>query len=102
MKISVLGLAVMVTGLSFVFSCKKTDPPQAEVVITTLSASHAGGDSSLTITGTGFSAIAGEDIVEVNGRTAVVNSATVTSLVITIPKKAGDGEVSVTVKQKTG
>jgi len=55
----------------------------------------------VTITGTGFSATPAENIVKVNGVAAAVKSATAVQLVVTIPKDATTGPVTVEVKDKT-
>ncbi len=53
--------------------------------------------TTVTISGTGFSATANQNTVKFNGTTATVTSATITQLVITVPTGATTGPISVTV-----
>lgn len=52
--------------------------------------------AQVTIYGTGFSTVAGENAVSFNGTAAAVNSATATRLVATVPAGATTGPVSLT------
>ncbi len=54
--------------------------------------------TSVTITGTGFNDTLSLDTVWINGKQAVVTSATATQLVVTVPTGAGTGVVAVNVK----
>lgn len=53
--------------------------------------------TSITVTGTGFSSIAAENLVTINGVPATVTSATETSLVLMAPPTVSTGDVKVTV-----
>ncbi len=53
--------------------------------------------TTVTISGTGFSATANQNTVKFNGTTATVTSATITQLVVTVPTGATTGPISVTV-----
>jgi len=55
----------------------------------------------VTIAGTGFSDQPVADTVYFNGKQAVVNSATATQLVVTVPPQAGTGTVSIALKSGT-
>ena len=57
--------------------------------------------TKLTISGSGFSSTASLDSVFINGKQAVVTSASDTQLVVTVPALAGTGTVSVRVKAST-
>ncbi len=53
------------------------------------------------ISGSNFSATAADNDVKFNGKTAKVTAATAASLTVEVPKSAGNGVVTVTVKGKT-
>ncbi len=53
------------------------------------------------ITGTEFSAVALENVVKINGVTAVVNEATATALEITIPEAATKGKITITTGDRS-
>lgn len=53
--------------------------------------------TTVTISGTNFSATASEDIVKFNGVQAEVTSATTTALTVTVPAEATDGKITVTI-----
>lgn len=53
--------------------------------------------ATVTINGTKFSAVAGENTVTFNGTAATVSAATATSLSVTVPSGATTGKISVTV-----
>jgi uncharacterized protein (TIGR03437 family) len=57
--------------------------------------------TAVTITGTGFSASAADNTVELNGKTCSVTNATTTQLTITIPTEAASGKIKVTVKGRS-
>ena len=89
----------------FAFSCSKqnsskstisTAPPPALSIIQ-FSPQETEIDSAVTITGTGFSDIASNDIVTFNDTVAVVRSATTTQLVVVVPKGASTGKIGVKV-----
>src|SRR5213078_4804921 len=52
--------------------------------------------TTVTISGTGFSATASQDTVTLNGTTATISSATTTTLVVTVPSGATTGTIAVT------
>lgn len=53
--------------------------------------------TQVTISGTNFSLVPGENSVQFNGKTAEVDSATSTQLIATVPDGAGTGKITVTV-----
>ena len=57
--------------------------------------------TTVTISGTGFSATATLNAVSINGATATVIAASATSLAVTVPANATTGKVSVTVGSNT-
>lgn len=64
--------------------------------IFSLSSSSGAIGSSLTITGNGFSTTPSENVVKINGTTAIVTATSATSLTVTVPTGATTGRVSVT------
>jgi hypothetical protein len=56
---------------------------------------------AVTITGSGFSPVAGDNLVKFNGTTASVSAASATSLAVTVPTGATTGTISVTVSGAT-
>lgn len=78
-------------------SCgKKNNPAPTVITINSISPTSGSVDTIVTITGTNFSAITGNNIVKFNGVQAVVRSATTTTIKATVPSGAGTGPVSVT------
>lgn len=71
------------------------------LTIASISPTHGGAGTDLRITGTGFSTNAVNDTVRINGIVAFVSSASDTSLVVTIPVKAGSGAVTLNSGGKT-
>jgi len=79
-------------------SCKKNSPnKQASLSITSVSVSSGAYNTSVTINGTGFSTNLSADIVTFNSKAATVTAATTTTLMATVPKGAGTGNISVAV-----
>lgn len=101
----------LLSGLSVMLlfqACKDDDAPAPAPVpveenptVATVSPLSGSTGTPITITGTNFKATAAENAVTVNGVAAVVTSASPTQLVVTVPAKAGDGVVAVTVAGKT-
>jgi sugar lactone lactonase YvrE len=71
-----------------------------DVKITWMPHLGASGGSIFSIEGSGFSPIADENIVTINGVKAVVQSSTNTLLRVTIPMQAGSGPIIVSVGDK--
>jgi len=69
--------------------------------ITAISPTHGAAGTNIRITGTGFSTNAVNDSVKINGILAVVDSASDSALVVTIPVKAGSGTVTLTTLGKS-
>jgi serine/threonine protein kinase, bacterial len=97
-----LFMAAVATA-TIVPSCKKSspdapgNPPPIPVKITSFSPATAAMDSTLTITGSGFSKTASANTVSFYGKTGVVLAATDTTLTIKVPQGAQDGKISVKV-----
>jgi hypothetical protein len=75
-------------------------PPTTTVpppTISAISPQEGPGDTTVTITGTGFSATMALDSVFFNRKRAAITSATSTQLVVTVPALAGTGVVSIAV-----
>jgi len=69
--------------------------------ITSLSVNTGAYNTSVIITGTGFSSTIANDSVSFNGKAAIITAATLTQLTTTVPLGAGSGNVSVTVNNQT-
>ena len=103
---TVAACLLYVSALTFLMpACKKNSdapagappsaPAQPAVVISSISPLTGPYSTVVTITGSGFSANAVDNIVKFNDSTAVVQSASATQLVVAVPKRAGTGAVSV-------
>jgi sugar lactone lactonase YvrE len=102
---------LFVAGL-VLYSCSKssssgttttpTIPPAPPPVISTISPDSGVLGTTVTISGTGFSANATDNLVKFNDSNAVVTSATATQLTVKVPVSAGTGPVTVTVGGKKG
>jgi IPT/TIG domain/Viral BACON domain len=68
-----------------------------EVEITSSSHYRAKGGTSITIYGRGFSPVAAENMVTINGMNSVVQTATNTVLQVLVPQRAGTGRIIVAV-----
>jgi sugar lactone lactonase YvrE len=62
---------------------------------------HAPGGSSITIQGSGFATIPSQNTVKINGVLATVTAATTNALTVTVPPKAGSGNITVAVGSST-
>ncbi len=96
-------VALMSFSLQF---CKKSkiDPtpvPGITASITDFNPKTGIVGTIVTITGTNFSSTAANDIVKFNGVIAIVTSASVTQLVVTVPSAASNGKITVTVNSAT-
>jgi len=91
--------------LLFITSCRKdakpADSPTGPPVITGVSPLHGPKNALDTITGSGFSSNAAANAVTFNGKPATIVSANMGRLIVTVPERAGDGEVLVTVNGAT-
>lgn len=77
-----------------------TDGPQFKdqtLGITNITPDNGLAGTSITITGTGFSAVAAQNIVTINGVAATVTAATETSLTLTAPPTVSTGDLKVVV-----
>ena len=66
--------------------------------IGSVSSSTGAAGSSVTITGSGFSSIPGQDVVTFNGVAATVTYASGNRLVVIVPAGAGTGDISITTQ----
>lgn len=78
-----------------------TPPATNTVSITSITPTHGAGGTNITIVGSGFSTTAASNLVKINGKTATVVSAKTDSIVVTIPIKAGSGDITLTSGDKT-
>jgi len=87
---------VLLSGFIF-YSCGKKDitPPDTMVAITSMTPLTGTYGTVVTISGKNFSTIPADNVVKVNGVTAVLNTATATELRIVVPTGAGTGAVTV-------
>lgn len=85
--------------LSFVIAFLRCtdEPSKAPLTISSISPSEGTKNTTVEITGTGFSSQASQNAVTFNGKAAVVTSSTETKLIVQVPSKAGTGIVSVSV-----
>jgi sugar lactone lactonase YvrE len=85
-------------------ACKKgnssDDTPAGDPVVNSINPATGPYGTKVTIDGNHFAAAAGDNKVEFNGKAAVVTEAAVNKLVVTVPKGAGTGPVTVTVNGK--
>jgi len=102
----------IITGLAFLGSCNKRDgytaPPPAtpvqpvpDPVLTSFTPASAAKDSTILITGTGFSTTASDNKVLFNGVAGSVTAATATSLTVKVPAGAQDGKISISIGAHT-
>jgi hypothetical protein len=79
-------------------------PPAAVLAVSAIKPATGPYNTSVTITGSGFSSTLTDDSVFINGNVASVASANDTQLVVIVPKYAGTGDVAVKVAgaEKTG
>jgi sugar lactone lactonase YvrE len=92
---------VAIFCLIIVVSCSKDDAttPTLDKTVTIISILPTTGpkNTAVVLTGTGFSSNIAANLVTLNGKICTVNSATATTLNITIPPAAGTGKIKVTV-----
>jgi len=92
---ALLTLVIPIFLLSTIISCKKS-APATPLTVSSSTAAHGGGGGTVNIQGTGFAAIA-NDQVTINGVAATVTQASSTQLTFTVPVRAGSGPITVTV-----
>ncbi|MCU0436618.1 MAG: IPT/TIG domain-containing protein [Raineya sp.] len=80
----------------FTITSSASDP-----TIASFTPTSGGVNTTVTITGTNFSATASANIVKFNGVTATVTTATETSITTTVPTNANTGKITVEVAGKT-
>lgn len=102
-----LRILALLGGLCFTFAnCKKDKvvTESKEVKVDKIEPASGPHSTLVAVTGSGFSATAGENIVMFNGKNATVQDASPTLLHVIVPKAAGTGPVTVerTGKKGTG
>jgi sugar lactone lactonase YvrE len=88
----------------FLSACKKhshSDGDGGDPQISSFTPGSAAKDSIVVISGANFSSVAADNLVAINGVTAVVVAANASSLSIKVPIHAGIGKISVKVRGKT-
>ena len=86
-------ITVTVSGSTATSATSFGVPP---TILSTYPLGGSGGDE-VDITGTGFSPVVSEDIVDFHGVAAEVESATTTDLIVVVPETATTGPINVTV-----
>jgi sugar lactone lactonase YvrE len=85
--------------------CSKSDDeaskPSSKLAISGINPNSGPKNTTVFITGVDFSPNAASNTVTLNGKACTVNTASATSLSITIPRGAGSGAISVTVNGTT-
>ena len=102
-------LKIIITLILFVFmaSCSKSDEPApalvptASITVTNITPTSGPKNTSVILTGENFSSVATNNIVTINDKPCIVNTASTTSLSITIPRGAGSGVIKVSVSGLT-
>jgi hypothetical protein len=97
---SILPSLILITAVFFLGRCNaETDTPELPKPPTITGFSPAGGvmGSTVTITGTNFSATPTSNAVKLNDMAAVVMSAQTTQLQVAVPEGAVTGKFTVTV-----
>jgi len=91
-----IGFSIAGLMLLFLSSCSKDDDKDKgpSVQLNSLSPTSGFPNSQVTLSGIGFNSIVAENKVTFNGKAAVVTSATVTQLIVTVPADATTGPVS--------
>lgn len=93
-----VGLCVLMLAACSKTSAPTPPPAPRNPTVTNLSVSEGPFDIAVTVTGTNFSSTLSDDHVYFNGVEASIVSATPTELAVSVPKGAGTGPVTVTVK----
>ncbi len=90
--------SIAVAFLIALVSCNNDPEPPALPQVNAISPTSGLINTPVTITGTNFSTVLGENKVTFNGKEAVVTTASATQLTTTVPLSAASGPVSVIVK----
>lgn len=98
-----ISVAFLIQLVLFNFSCSDTgeEEPGTQVVINSMTPDSGAALTVVTLTGSGFSAVALENIVTLNNKPCPVSEASATELKISIPEEAGSGKIKVSVNNKT-
>jgi sugar lactone lactonase YvrE len=102
--IAILVFAALSLQFFALTSCSKNDDsptptptPTSDLAISSFGPTTGPKNTSVVITGVGFSNNATSNVVTLNGKPCLVNQASTTQLNITIPPAAGTGNIQVTV-----
>lgn len=91
---------------TIIISCSKDDtstappvitPPSSNLAISSINPTSGPKNTTIFLTGVDFSPNAINNIVTLNGKQCTVNTASATTMSITIPRGAGSGTINVTV-----
>lgn len=82
-------------------ACSKKNGPNSTLSVTAISPDHGSANGMVTISGSGFTASASMDNVWINGKPAVVTTASPTQLQVTVPSLCGSGPVKVSANGHT-
>lgn len=97
MKLALRSPLFLALAIFVLASCQKNLPHIQSLKVNSLNPASAGYGSSVTISGTGFSAVKANDQVYFNGVSAVITAVTDTTITATVPVSAGTGPVTVSV-----
>jgi len=96
------GMILLAAGLTFIQSCgRQVNAPSSSLQVSSFTPASAPKDAEIVIHGAGFSTSSSSNIVTVNGKAAVVLSASLNSLTIKVPAGAHDGKITVQVDALT-
>src|SRR5687768_1912226 len=99
-------LSMIILSAMIFMGCSKSNddnnnPNPSSLTIMSISPDNGPSGTTVTINGTGFSTVAGENTVKFNGTNATVETATTTKLTVKVPIGAGSGAVTVTKGSQT-
>ncbi len=94
---------IAVLAFILVAACSRNEEPTSvsNLAISGINPAAGAKNTTVFITGVDFSQNAVSNIVTLNGKACTVNTASATSLSITIPRGAGSGKISVSVNGTT-
>jgi sugar lactone lactonase YvrE len=96
---------ILLLSIFFLISCSKKDGSDQNanpaLAINSVSVSQGPFNTSVVISGTGFSPEAASDKVFFNGKAATVSSASSTQITVKVPVGAGTGNITLTVNSTT-
>jgi hypothetical protein len=96
-----VGLLISICYISCTKSAMNVPNSKKNLSITGISVSSGGYNTSVIITGIGFSSDPAADKVTFNGKPGTVVEATTTSLTAMVPKGAGTGMIGISIGNNT-